>query len=250
MPFFESRGFSLRYEDEGDGPAIMLIHGFGSNIDVNWINPGWFDTLVKAGYRVIAFDHLGHGQSDKSHNDQDYFPSLMASDAIHLLDHLTIEQASLFGYSMGARISVFAALEHEARIEKLILGGLGIALITGTGDWDVIAEALTTETPDQIKNLQGQMFRKFADQTKSDRLALAACITTSRQLVSQVQVKSITKPVLIGVGTKDDIAGAPSPLAALMPHGQAFAIEGRDHMLAVGDRSFKARVLAFLLAES
>ena len=53
-------------------------------------------------------------------------------------------------------------------------------------------------------------------------------------------------PVLVAVGTKDDVAGAAAPLAALLPRGRALDIPGRDHMLAVGDKVFKAGVLAFL----
>ena len=91
-------------------------------------------------------------------------------------------------------------------------------------------------------------FRAFADQTRSDRQALAACIMTSRTLLSEDEIARITQPTLVAVGTRDDIGGSPEALAALMPHGEAFEIEGRDHMLAVGDRSFKKRVLEFLAA--
>ena len=90
------------------------------------------------------------------------------------------------------------------------------------------------------------MFRKFADQTKSDRMALAACIEGSRINVSIAQAGSITPPTLIAVGTEDDLAGSAQGLAALMLNASAFDIEGRDHMLAVGDRSYKARYLSFL----
>jgi pimeloyl-ACP methyl ester carboxylesterase len=90
------------------------------------------------------------------------------------------------------------------------------------------------------------MFRTFADQTKSDRRALAACIQTSRDLISADEMAGIYQPTLVAVGTTDEIAGSPAALADLMPHGEAFAIEGRDHMLSVGDRTFKKRVLEFL----
>ena len=84
------------------------------------------------------------------------------------------------------------------------------------------------------------------EQTRSDLAALAACIRGSRQTLSREQVAEITVPVLIAVGTHDDVAGSASALAALIPGARALEIPGRDHMLAVGDRVFKTAVLDFL----
>ena len=203
-------------------------------------------TLTEAGYRIVALDNLGHGRSAKSYDPGDYTPSRMAGDAAALLDHLSIERAHVFGYSMGARIATFLALEHPERIATLILGGLGYGMVDGVGDWDPIAEALVAPDPAAIEHPRGKMFRTFADQTRSDREALAACIETSRELISEADVGRISQPVLIGVGTKDDIAGSARRLADLIPDAEAFDIEGRDHMLSVGDRTFKTKVLEFL----
>lgn len=246
MQFFSHDGFRLAYLDEGEGEPILLLHGFGSSLSVNWVNPGWVKTLREARYRVIAFDHRGHGRSSKSYVAADYAPSKMAGDAVALLDHLGIGRAHVLGYSMGARVAAFAALEHADRVATLILGGLGIGMVEGVGDWDPIADALMAQDPASIADPRGRMFRAFADQTKSDRRALAACITTSRQDLSRDQVARIVQPTLVAVGTKDEIGGPAAPLAALLPHGEAFDIAGRDHMLSVGDRSFKARALEFL----
>ncbi len=248
MQHFMHDGFDIAYLDRGEGDPVLLIHGFASNARVNWDGPGWFSTLNAAGYRAIALDNRGHGSSSKSHESADHTPSKMASDAAALLAHLGIGKAHVMGYSMGARISAFLALEHPKLVKSLIMGGLGIGLVEGVGDWDPIADALLTDDPATITHARGLMFRKFADQTKSDRLALAACIQTSRVLVTREQAARITQPAFIGVGTKDDIAGDPFALAKLMPNAKAFAIEGRDHMLAVGDRTFKAAVLEFLAA--
>ena len=119
-------------------------------------------------------------------------------------------------------------------------------MVDGVGDWGPIADALTAEDPATITGERARMFRTFADQTKSDRLALAACIETSRALVTREAIANIEQPALVAVGTRDDIAGAAQPLAALMQQAQAFDIAGRDHMLAVGDRTFKAKVVDFL----
>lgn len=238
---------SLAYFDIGEksAPVSLLIHGFASSAMVNWVHPGWLQTLSHAGRRVIAIDNRGHGQSDKPHDPALYHPSLMAADAAALLDHLGIESADVMGYSMGARISTFMALGFPDRVRTLVLGGLGIGLIDGVGDWDPIAEALLAPSLDTVTHERGRMFRAFADKTGSDRVALAACISSNRALVTREQLATIETPTLICVGTKDDIAGSPQALAALMEDARAVDIPNRDHMLAVGDRVFKAEALAF-----
>ncbi|MHB2264918.1 alpha/beta fold hydrolase [Aliihoeflea sp. PC F10.4] len=248
MQHFHHDGFDIAYIDEGDrdGEPILLIHGFASTYRINWVQPGWIQTLSRAGYRVIAFDHRGHGETTKSYDTSVYTPAAMASDAVALLDHLGIARAHVFGYSMGARVSAFMALEYPDRIASLIFGGLGMGMVDGVGDWDPIAEALRASSLDDVSHPRGRMFRAFADQTKSDREALAACIATSRQELSEADMGKIEQPTLVAVGTTDDIAGDAHKLAHLMPHATAFDIIGRDHMLSVGDRTFKARALEFL----
>ncbi len=244
---FVHQGLDLAYFDEGDpsGDPVLLIHGFASSASVNWVYPGWLKTLGDAGYRVIAIDNRGHGASAKPHDPALYRTSLMAGDAAALLDHLAIPEAHVFGYSMGARITAVMALNHPDRVRSVVFGGLGIGMVDGVGDWDPIADALLAPSLDVVTHARGRMFRAFADQTKSDRQALAACIMTSRDLLTVEEIGRIAVPALIGVGTKDDIAGAPGPLAALMPDARALDIPNRDHMLAVGDKVFKHAVLDF-----
>lgn len=246
IEYFDHDGMRLAYRQEGKGDPILLIHGFASSSLVNWVSPGWFRTLTEAGYRVIAIDNRGHGLSTKSHNKEDYTPSKMASDASALLDHLGIKKAHVMGYSMGARISAFMAIEHPDQVHSAVFGGLGIGMVTGAGDWEPIGEALLAEDPSTITLPRAQMFRKFADQTKSDRIALAACVITSKELLPAVAIERILQPVLVAVGETDDIAGNPHELVDLMPHGQVLEIPGRDHMLAVGDKVYKQGVLDFL----
>src|SRR6516165_10010369 len=109
-----------------------------------------------------------------------------------------------------------------------------------------IADALEAPSLADVVDPTAYMFRAFAEQTKSDLRALAACMRGSRQTLSRDQVGQIAVPLLVAVGDKDPIAGSPEPLAALIPGAQALAIPGRDHMLAVGDRVFKSAVLEFL----
>lgn len=244
---FRHDGLELAFFDEGNpsGEPVLLIHGFASSATVNWVHPGWLKTLGDAGYRVIAIDNRGHGRSDKPHDPARYRPPLMADDAAALLDHLGIPYAHVMGYSMGARITAFLALAHPHRVRSVVFGGLGLGMVDGVGDWDPIASALLAPSLDDVSHERGRMFRAFADQTKSDRQALAACIMTSRELLTASEMSRIDAPALIAVGTKDDLAGSPQALAELMPHARAVDIPGRDHMLSVGDRVFKKAVLEF-----
>jgi len=250
MRFFNSNGVSIAYvdvaPDEGHGDPILLIHGFASNHAVNWVNTLWVKSLLRAGYRVVAFDNRGHGQSEKLYRPEDYDSYVMAEDARRLLDHLGIEQADVMGYSMGARISAHLALTAPERMRSLLMGGLGIHLIEGVGLPLGIADAMDAPSLDVLTDPMQRMFRAFAEQTKSDLRALAACIRGSRQVLTAGEVASITLPTLVSVGTADDVAGSGHELARLMPNATPLDIPGRDHNLAVGDRVHKQGVLDFL----
>jgi pimeloyl-ACP methyl ester carboxylesterase len=246
MHRFVNNGLELAYLDEGSGDPILLIHGFASNKQVNWVYPGWVETLTKAGRRVIAIDNRGHGDSRKLYEPELYRISLMADDSRALIDHLGIERADVMGYSMGARIAAVLALTWPSKVRSLILGGIGMGLVTGMTSGEPIAAALEANSIAEVSDPTGRAFRQFADQTRSDRLALAACMRAIRQPISAEDVGRITVPTLIAVGTRDLIAGSAADLAALMPNAEVLDIPGRDHMVAVGDRVFKQGATEFL----
>jgi pimeloyl-ACP methyl ester carboxylesterase len=243
MASFQHGAVEIAYFDEGEGDPILLVHGFASNKEVNWIYPGW-TTALKGG-RVIALDNRGHGGSSKLYDPADYHLRLMTEDARALLDHLGISRVDILGYSMGARIAAFLAHDHPARVRSAILGGIGSALLTG-GLSENIADALEAPGLDQVTDPVGRAFRQFAEQTRSDLTALAACLRGSRQRMTPQEAGAIRVPVLIAVGSKDTVAGSPHELAKLIPGAQVLEIPNRDHMLAVGDRVYKDGVLRFL----
>jgi len=246
MPRFTHDGAEIAYLDEGEGEPIVLVHGFASNKEVNWVSPGWVTTLTRAGRRVIALDNRGHGDSTKLYDPAAYHSAIMAQDARALIEHLGLPRADVMGYSMGARITAFLALAHPECVRAAVLGGLGIRLVEGVGLPDTIAHALEAASLDEVSDPTAYMFRAFAEQTKSDLRALAACLRGSRQTLSRAEAGRIAVPLMVAVGTEDPIAGSPQALAALIPGAQAVAIPGRDHMLAVGDKVFRAKVLEFL----
>lgn len=246
MPRFAHGAVELAYLDEGEGEPIVLVHGFASTKEVNWVQPAWVATLTRAGRRVIALDNRGHGQSTKLYEPAAYHTDRMAEDVEALLVHLGLDRADLMGYSMGARICAFLAVRRPQRARSLILGGLGHRLVDGVGLPETIAVALEAPSLDHVKDPTARMFRSFAEQTGGDLAALAACIRGSRQTLTPEEVGAIAAPMLVAVGTKDPIAGSAQALAALNPRARVLDITDRDHMRAVGDRIFKEGVLAFL----
>jgi pimeloyl-ACP methyl ester carboxylesterase len=246
MPSFHNGAVEIAYLDEGEGPPIVLVHGFASTKDVNWVYPTWVSLLRQSGRRVIALDHRGHGASTKLYDLEDYHIGTMMADVRALLDHLEIERADVMGYSLGSRISALLALRAPERVRSVVLGGLGMTLVAGGGPGESVARALEAESPDEITDRMGRMFRAFADQTRSDRRALAACLRGSRRLMAREEAAEIKVPLLIAVGTKDDIAGSAHDLAAIIPRSQVLDIPGRDHMRAVGDKVYKQGVVEFL----
>jgi pimeloyl-ACP methyl ester carboxylesterase len=174
----------------------------------------------------------------------------MTKDAANLLGHLGVERADVMGYSMGARIASFLALSRPGLVRSLVLGGLGDRLVRDGGLPEAIAEALEAPSLESLVDPTQRLFRSFAEQTKSDRAALAACVRGSRRSLTLEEAGRINQPTLVAVGEWDTLAGDLSKLVALLPHAEALSIPGRDHNLAVGDKAFKAGALAFLAARA
>jgi pimeloyl-ACP methyl ester carboxylesterase len=246
MPSFSHDGVEIAFLDQGEGEPIVLVHGFASNKEVNWVTPAWVATLTQAGRRAIALDNRGHGASTKLYEPAAYHSEIMAEDVRALLDHLGLMRADVMGYSMGARITAYLALAHPDRVRSAVLGGLGSQLVDGVGLPETLAEGLEAPSLAIVTDPTARMFRSFAEQTKSDLRALAACLRGSRQTLSRAEAARIAVPLLVAVGSNDTVAGSPEELAAIIPGAKALTIPNRDHMLAVGDKVFKSGVLEFL----
>jgi pimeloyl-ACP methyl ester carboxylesterase len=246
MPSFHNGAVEIAYLDEGEGDPIVLVHGFASSKNVNWVYPTWVSDLRKDGRRVIALDNRGHGESSKLYDPAQYAIPAMADDTVALMDHLGIARADVMGYSLGARIAAWLGLKQPARLRSAILGGIGIAMIDGGGPGENVAKALEAPALEDVTDPVGRTFRAFADQTRSDRLALAACLRGSRGLMTREEAAAISVPVLVAVGTADEVAGSAEALGKIIPGSEVLDIPNRDHMRAVGDKVYKAGVADFL----
>jgi pimeloyl-ACP methyl ester carboxylesterase len=253
MPIATLNGVQIAYDDIAPpGPAqrtILLLHGFASNRDEGWKRTGWHQALGRRGFRVIAMDQRGHGESVRSHDPADYGRETLAADAIALLDHLGVRRPEVFGYSMGTRTAMQMAIDAPERINNLMLGGVGGKLFDPpqpNPHGETIVTAMTAEDPAAIKTDFLRSFRQFADEQGEDRQALAAFSQAQVTPLSRDALGRLDMPVLVVAGAGDELAGDPEALARLFPHGRGVSLPGCDHFSAIPHAALKATVLDFL----
>ncbi len=248
-------GVKIAYEIAGSGArTVMLVHGFASDRVQNWRTPGWYQTLNDAGYRVIAIDNRGHGESGKPHDVKFYGHETMSNDVLAVMNAVWPgRELLLMGYSMGGYISLSLLLKHPERFTKVVIAGVGAsyldlsaaeAAVADPRRRSMIADALLVDDPSTITNGTAKDFRAFADQAGKDRLALAACMRGNRDVFTHDELGAAKRPVLVVCGENDLLTGRPDPLAAAL-HGRAVTVPKRDHMTAVGDKVYKQAVLDF-----
>ena len=243
---FDSDGVRLHYELHGPetGVPVLLVHGFASDYQLNWVGTRWQETLVGANYRVIGLDCRGHGQSAKPHDPAAYAIDVMAADVRRLLDELSLLSVRYVGYSMGARIGLQSALDFPDRLYRAVLGGLGA--FGRVEDAEAIARALRGGKPETPSALTFQRFA--AARPTNDLEALAACMEGLGRSgrVDGTRLATIWTPILLVAGDRDDIAPDAPKLAAQIPTARLVMIPGRDHLSTVPARPFKEAALEFL----
>ena len=256
MPYFENEGIKIHYEIEGNGPDLIMLHGFAANIEMNWRLTNWIKTL-KDSNRLILIDCRGHGKSDKPTASAQYGKKMM-EDIVKLMDHLSIEKANFFGYSMGGSIT-FGLLIHEpVRVKSVILGGFIPSQISREQleqSNKPMINAFSVESVEQVKNPIAKQFRKFAESTGADLKALIAVMEGFARDVDDIfasfsemklALKKIKVPVLSVLGSDDALMTNKTLVADLIPGACHFQIQGKDHLTVLFDPKFHMVVKAFL----
>jgi pimeloyl-ACP methyl ester carboxylesterase len=245
MPKFESfDGAKLSYDVDGDGPAVVLLHGFVADSYINWVRPGVIGRLNAAGFQTIALDQRGHGMSDKPHDPASYADGAMLTDARTLLDTLGLERCAMVGYSMGAMNTLRLLASGESRIRTAVLGGIGGSLLHAReGGTEILAEAMEAEDKSTITNAFAKSFRDFADLTKGDKQAFAAIQRQPRTPIEGIE--GVGVPVLVLVGDNDPMIGDPQQLADKIT-GAKSAVVGGSHLNVVNNPQFHTELVSFL----
>ncbi len=241
--FFDSNGVKIHYETFGEGKPIILVHGFALSFELNWVGTKWVEPLQPV-RRVVGLDCRGFGDSDKPHDPAAYGVENMAGDVLRLMDHLSIDKADLFGYSMGSTISAYLLIHHSERLASVILGGAGNLFEQDPEERTRRAQWLLIDDPSQITDPFGKTFRTIADAMPgNDRFALAACEQGLFEPFEPADFAGVDIPVLFVSGADDD---SPAAMAAATPGAKLALIPDADHYTVIPDQRFKDAVVAFL----
>lgn len=249
MPTIRSNGVWIHFEQDGDPswPTVLLVHGFASSAEDNWIASGWVKRLREARRRTVRLDVRGHGRSDKPRDPAAYGIDDLAGDVEEVLRYANARAVDLFGYSMGARIALRVALRKPARLRSLVLGGAGAGALGGLAESGEIAAALEAADPSTISSPTARAFRAFAEARGNDLRALAALRRAPRGAASSADALAVLElPALVWAGSKDTLVGDPAGLAALIPGARAAVIPDADHLTALSHPASFDAVLGFL----
>ena len=260
MPYFNNGGAKIYYEIEGEGPPVIMIHGFSGNLEINWKQTNWVRVL-KEDYRLILLDCRGHGKSDKPHNES-YYGHKMTEDVVKLIEHLSIDKANFLGYSMGASIVFRLLLSSPHLFISAILGGFVLNILESEKEranyqdtTQMRIEAFRAESNDQVKKASVRAYRRFAEARGNDLKALASVLAgflkdSLEEYNSPIQMKQslkkITVPLMTVVASNELIPGDKTLMAQLVPDACHFQIQGKDHITVRSDPKFHMIVKAFL----
>jgi pimeloyl-ACP methyl ester carboxylesterase len=260
MPYFDNEGIKIYYEIEGEGPPVVMLHGFPANIEETWKQTNWLETL-RDNYQLILLDSRGHGKSDKPHENS-YYEQKITDDVIKLLEHLSVEKANFFGYSMGANITFLLLLTRPEIFISAILGGFVLTIndeetysLLDRKNTIKLIEALKAENVKKVRGGMARTFRRIAELGENDLLALAAftagllkgwskITTTPAQM--RGTLKKIKVPVMTVVGSSEIGSADKTLVAQLVPDACHFQIQGKDHSTVIPDPKFHMVVKAFL----
>ena len=250
MPAFKADGYKIAYDDVGEGDPILLLHGFAADRVSNWKLTGWYRLLERNGFRVIAADARGHGRSDKPTEPDAYAPEGIAGDAVRLLDHLELEKADVFGYSMGGRNTAWLLTAHADRMRSAVIAGAGINVLARRDAvrWQKRGYELTGDNAKTESLAVPAMVPLYRSATRIPGLAgsLSACLLGSFASLAAKSFAEVDVPTLVIAGSRDTVAGSPIPLAGSIPGAKAVVVPGRSHLSVISDAFFKGAVLGFL----
>jgi pimeloyl-ACP methyl ester carboxylesterase len=254
--FIEAGGLRIHYLEAGAGEPLVLLHGGLATTEMSWAEamPGLGEK-----FHVYAPDTRGHGRTDNPNRTLSY--AAMAGDLLAFIEALGLERPLIFGFSDGGQVALEFALRHPGKARALVLGGVvteaSSGYLAGLKNWGFHA-------PGKVDfAIMQQAFGPFFDAIQASHAVYGPdywrefVVEISRLWVAGVpsytddQLRSITKPVLVITGDRDDLGATEQAprLFGLIPKGELSVIPNADHA-AVMTPLFWAIVTDFLTRHS
>ncbi|MBA3606310.1 MAG: alpha/beta fold hydrolase [Actinomycetota bacterium] len=219
---------------------VVLVHGWGGSFEATWRRSGFTDLLADAGRTVIGVDLLGHGDAPKPHDPQDY-----ADLTERIADHLPPQPVDAVGFSLGAFTLLELAVRSPERFRRIVLVGVGRNVLERDEERTARIIAGVDGSGDPDDNI-GRLFAQYASSNGNDRAALLALLRRpARHLFTAGHLASVSCPVLVVLGDRDD-AGPADPLVAALPDVRLTVLRNTDHFATPESFGFIDAALEFL----
>ena len=228
-------GVELTYRQLGSGRPLILMHGYFSNAQVNWVRYGHAAALADRGFQVVLPDLRGHGESAHPHDPAAYPPDVLAADGAALLEHLGLDPADpaaydLGGYSMGGRTAI-RMMVHGARPGRAVVAGMGLAGLVRATERGAHFRDVLTNLGSHPPRSAAWMAEAFLRTTRGDPVALLLLLDSFVN-TTPAELAAIEVPTAVVLGTEDSDNGSGPELAAALGDGIMVSIPG-NHMSAV-----------------
>ncbi|MBB6504157.1 pimeloyl-ACP methyl ester carboxylesterase [Sphingomonas endophytica] len=242
--YFDSfDGQRIAWRELGEGRAVVLIHGFFSDAQTNWLKYGHAAAIAAAGFRVIMPDLRAHGASARPHDASAYPPDALARDGHALVKHLGLSDYDLGGYSLGARTTV-RMLATGATPRRVVIAGMGLDGITRADRRAGHFRNILTNLGKHERGSPEWLAEAFLKTTGGDPVALLGIIDTFVGTPADA-LDAISQPVLVVSGKDDDDNGSAPALADALPQARYVEVPG-NHMSAVTKPELGQAIAAFL----
>lgn len=238
-------GVEIAVRETGEGRPLLLIHGYFSEADTNWIRYGHAAMLDGAGFRVIMPDLRAHGHSGKPHDPGHYPRDILADDQFALIEHLGLSDFDLGGYSLGGR-TVARMLARGCRPRRAIISGMGLKGLTDTGARAGHFRHVLTHLGEHPRGSPAFMAEAFLKTTGGDPVALLRILDTFVDTPVET-LGSFDLSIAVICGAEDDDNGSAAELAATLPQGKLITVPG-NHMSAVTKPELGQAMVEFLTA--
>lgn len=246
--FFQTAdGVSLAWREMGAGRPLLLIHGYFSDAETNWIKYGHAALLADAGYRVIMPDLRAHGESDKPHDARYYPADILADDQFALITHLGLTEFDLGGYSLGGR-TVARMLARGCAPGRAVISGMGLQGLRDTGKRAGHFRHVLENIGKHERGSAAFMAEAFLKTTGGDPVALLGILDTFVDTPVE-KLAGFDLPIAVICGEADQDNGSAEALADALPQGTLVTVPG-NHMSAVVKPELGQAMCDFLLGET